>query len=268
MATLHAGKIENAASKLETILLVPDCHRPYHDRRAWRLMLQVAREIRPSRVVVLGDFADFYTVSSHDKDPRRTIRLELEIESARRGLDSLEFIPHRYFCAGNHEYRLERYLMTKAPELFNLVNVQDLFELKKRGWHYTPYCESLRIGKVNFCHDVGDAGGHAHVRAREAFEGNIAIGHTHRMGIQYIGNASGKSRFGAMLGWLGDANSIDYMHRVKSKRYWQLGFGVGYMEHSGTIHVQPVPIVDYRCVVGSKLFEQPPISKKRVRLAA
>ena len=70
---------------LERILFIPDAHRPYHDERAWRLMLKAARRFAPHRLVVLGDFGDFYATSRHEKDPNRKRNLEFELASMNRG---------------------------------------------------------------------------------------------------------------------------------------------------------------------------------------
>ena len=43
---------------------------------------------------------------------------------------------------------LERYLMQRAPELFNMVRVEELLHLRARGWTFTPYKHHLRIGKL------------------------------------------------------------------------------------------------------------------------
>jgi predicted phosphodiesterase len=56
-------------------LIVPDVHRPYHDRKAWRLMLRAAKEFQPDWIWILGDFADCLAVSRHSKDPRRATQL-------------------------------------------------------------------------------------------------------------------------------------------------------------------------------------------------
>jgi hypothetical protein len=42
--------------KLTTRLFIPDTHAPFHDKKAFALMLEVAKEVRPDEVVVLGDF--------------------------------------------------------------------------------------------------------------------------------------------------------------------------------------------------------------------
>lgn len=241
---------------MKRILFVPDTHRPYHDERAWQLMLKAAREFVPNIVVVLGDFADCYSISAHDKNPTRAESFEEEINDVNKGLDDLEGstpVAERYFVAGNHEHRLERFLQTNAPPLYSMLSIPRLLRLKERGWHYTPYQRSLKLGKLHVTHDEGNAGPQAHERARSSFVGNVVIGHTHRMSVSYRGNAQGKAHVGAMFGWLGSLDKIDYMHRVRAQQ-WQHGFGLGYMRTNGIVHLESVPIVEGACVVAGKLI--------------
>jgi metallophosphoesterase superfamily enzyme len=239
---------------MQRLLLVPDVHRPYHDERAWSTMLKAARRFAPHKVIVLGDFADAYQISMHDKDPARRETFADEIENANGGLDELEAatpIAERHFIAGNHEYRLER-MLRQVPQLHSFVSIQKLLRLKERGWHYTGYQDSLKIGKLYLTHDEGNAGAQAHEKARASFESNVVIGHTHRMSISYRGTAKGTSNVGAMFGWLGSIDKIDYVHKVKAQQ-WQHGFGIGYLLESGVVHLQAVPIVNGACVVEGKL---------------
>lgn len=246
----------NAKTQLERILFIPDAHHPYADMRAWRLMLKAAKQFKPHKAVVLGDLVDFYTVSSHDKSPARKENLEDEVVSGNKAVDDVESIgaEENHYCGGNHEYRLDRYLMTNAPQLFSFVKTEKLFRLKERGWKYTPYQKALKIGKLYITHDEGNAGPQAHEKARASFEGNVVIGHTHRCSISYRGNARGSSHVGAMFGWLGDIDQIDYVHRVKAQQ-WQLGFGVGWMRpDNGHVFLQAIPIVNYSVVLNGELI--------------
>lgn len=247
----------SAAKPLEPMLIVHDAHVPYHDERAWQLMLAVGRAIKPKHLIVNGDLADFYAVSSHSKDPRRVKGLDEELVIVNEKLDELDALKaeNKQFVAGNHEDRLTRYLQDKAPELFNVVGIPELLKLQKRGWHYTPYKSDTRIGKVHVTHDVGVAGRNATFRALDTYMHSIITGHTHRM--QYIveGNAVGEVKLSASFGWLGDAEKIDYMHRVNVKKNWVLGFGIGYLEPiSGIAYLTPVPIINYTAVVNGKFF--------------
>lgn len=242
---------------MQRLMFIPDTHRPYHDAKAWALTLKAAKRFAPHKVVVLGDFADCWSISMHDKNPARRDTFDDEVVDVNRGLDELEAatpIAERYFIAGNHEYRLERLLWKNAPQLHSFVKMEKLLRLRERGWHYTPYQDSLRIGKLYLTHDEGNAGAQAHEKARASFESNVVIGHTHRMSMSYRGTAKGTSNVGAMFGWLGSVDKIDYVHKVKAQQ-WQHGFGVGYLLKSGVVHMQAVPIVNGACVVEGRLVK-------------
>lgn len=240
---------------LSKVLLVPDCHVPFEDPKAFGLMLKVARAIKPQQVVLLGDFADFYSVSAHDKDPRRVQGLDSEVAAVQKRLRELAALkPERFiYVSGNHEDRLSRFLMQHAPALIGTVKIDELFGLQELGIEWVPYKRSVRVGKLNITHDTGSAGMNAHRTSARAFMGSTVIGHTHRMSYEAVGTFDGPPYLATMLGWLGDFNAVDYMHAVKA-REWVHGFGVGYMEDSGVVHVQPVPIVNGRCVVEGRLF--------------
>lgn len=165
-------------NRLDKWLLIPDCHVPYQDKRAYALMLRAARSAGIKNVAILGDYLDFYAVSSHSKDPRK-VDLGWEVEQGCVALDGLDaqFKGEKIYISGNHEDRLARYLMDKAPELFETVKVEKLLGLKDRGWRYVPYKQHAKIGKLHLTHDVGKAGKYAHYDALSAFQGNVVIGH-------------------------------------------------------------------------------------------
>lgn len=241
---------------LKKILIVPDCHVPFEDKKAFKLMLKVGKALKPDIIITLGDFADFYSVSSHSKDANRVHLLEEEVAAVNTRLNDLDKLgaKRKIFIEGNHCDRLSRYLSDKAPALFNTVRTKNLFELPRRGWEFVPYKNHIKVGKVHFTHDTGKAGKYAHYQSMDDFQSSVVIGHTHRLGYTVIGNAKGKPHVATMLGWLGDINAVDYMHKIKAQRDWALGFGVGYIEPNGNTHIQPVPIVDYRCLVGGKIY--------------
>jgi hypothetical protein len=214
----------------ERILIIPDVHVPFEDVRAWDLMLSVARAIRPETIVVLGDFADMWSVSSHDKDPRRKDNLESEMKSVAMRLDEIDSLgaARKVFCEGNHEERLTRYMTQRAPDVFEYVQFRKIQRLDERGWTWVPYREHHKIGKMFFTHDLGEAGAYAHARARGTMGGNVVIGHVHRMGVTYASTAEGTGHVSAAFGWLGDASEAKYLPAAK-RAAWQLGFGIGYM---------------------------------------
>jgi predicted phosphodiesterase len=244
-------------SKLEKILLIPDSHIPYEDKDAFDLMLKAGRIFRPDHTLLLGDFADFYGVSSHSKDPKRALKLKEEIELVKKRLDQVIALgaKNNQYISGNHEDRLERYLRDRAPELYEFVSIPKILELKKKGFNYTPYKNAYKIGKLHVTHDAGNCGRNAHQKALDTFQHNIVIGHTHRLGFMVEGNANGDRHVSAMFGWLGDVEEIDYMHRIKCIRDWTLGFGIAYLNtETGVVYIVPVPIVKGTCMIEGKLI--------------
>mgnify|MGYP003335278505 CR=1 FL=1 len=249
-----------AAPRLEPILIVSDAHIPYHDRRAFDLMLRVGRTLKPTHLIIIGDFLDFYAVSAHSKDPNRARQLEVEIGAGADALDQLDQLgaQRKVYISGNHEARLERYLADKAPELFNLVDVPSLLDLKRRGWVHVPYRKDRQLGKLHLTHDVGSAGRNAVFRCLDTYQHSVVTGHTHRLAYIVEGNALGEFKLSAQFGWLGDAKHVDYMQSAKVLKDWALGFGVGYLNpKTGYVYLTPVPIVKYTCVVNGRMYEAP-----------
>ena len=241
---------------LERLLIVPDTHAPFHDERAWKLMLKVARQFKPQIIVHQGDLADFYAVSAHSKDPSRKATLKEELKVVRKLRGDLDRLgaKRKVFIEGNHEDRLRRYLEEKAPELFGMFDTDSLLQLRENGWEFTPYKSYARVGKVYFSHDTGNSGLYTTARALQAFQHSIVIGHHHAIQYAVEGDATGKHRVGAQFGWLGDAKRADYMHRIKALRNWSLGFGVGHKDDTGVVHLQPIPIINYSCVLNGRLY--------------
>lgn len=248
---------------LETVLIVPDSHHPFEDKRAWALMLKVGKALKPKHVIHLGDLVDFYALSFHDKDPERALRLDEELEAGKQALRQLKALgaATNVLLGSNHHDRLIRYMRNKAPELKHLLTEEKLLDLATIGFKLTPYRSSFKLGKMRYTHDVGLAGQNAARKSMEAVGKNLIIGHVHR--IEYVvgGTLEGEHRLGASVGWLGDRNAIDYMHRDKVAKDWALGFGVGYLDtETQYTHIVPVAIMpNYSCVVNGILYSEGPV---------
>jgi predicted phosphodiesterase len=242
--------------KLKKILFLPDVHAPYHDKKAWALMLRAAKEFKPDILVCIGDFADFYAISDHNKDPQRTRFLLEELQQVRGLIQQIESLcPKKVFLAGNHEHRLARYIERQAPELLGLFSLTQALGLDS-SWTFVPYKYHYKLGKLYLTHDADHAGKYALWQTQSVFQHSVGFGHTHGLGIIYTGDATGKPMVSVNLGWLGDKKYIDYKKKVKANRCYITGFGLGYMElRTGNVHIQAVPIINNSCLIEGKLIK-------------
>lgn len=240
---------------MKRILFVPDCHHPRVNKRSWKLMLKAARIHKPDIIVVEGDFIDCAPLSSHAPDFVDDMTMKLEIKAARHALDELESLKAKelHYVEGNHETRLSRYLAQQAPALFNHVSLPGLLGLGKR-WNWVPYRRTLRLGKLRITHDVGKSGINAHRQAALAYRASTIIGHTHRMAYEVRGTFDDIPYLAAMFGWLGDESAATYLHETGAAE-WTQGFGLGWMENNGVVHVQPVPIINGKCCVYGRIVK-------------
>ena len=241
---------------MKRILFIPDSHTPYHDVMALEklVMGQVIPAFGWDTICILGDWWDNYSISSHLKTPTREKSWKKEHDVGKKLLAKIAQTPckRRILIKGNHERWLEKLLSDKVPALYE--EVMDKTH-HPEGWDVIEYMESTEIGKLHVTHDLGYSGMTSAQQSLAACGDNIIIGHNHNMTYVVRGNAKGESHVGASFGWLGDYKAIDYRHRMRARRDWVLGFGVGYMRPNGVVYVTPIPIIKYSCVVEGKFFQ-------------
>lgn len=240
---------------LKRLLIAPDIHAPYHDKRAFKLFLKVAAALPWDILLLLGDVYDCYAVSRYVKDPNKEVSLHKELllgrEMVLEPLNKLR-IERKIVTLGNHEVRPEDYLKDKAVAVYDKFYEEDWLGFRSTGWEVYEYHRHVKVGKLIATHDVAASGALA---VLNAVQSNIVTGHDHQLNYVVRGTALGITHVSATFGWLGDIKHAEYMHSIKAMRNWALGFGYGYVEPSGVVHLRPAPIVKYKTVVEGKLFE-------------
>jgi predicted phosphodiesterase len=143
-------------------LIMSDIHIPYHNTPAVNELLNYGISKGITAILLNGDFLDCYMLSRFQPDPRMRSMNE-ELAAGREFLDCLQkYTGARiFFKLGNHEERLEKILITKAPEFLNVPD----FEL----------CTLLRLGekKVECIKDK-----------RIVYIGKLPILHGHEIGVK------------------------------------------------------------------------------------
>ena len=95
-------------------LLLSDLHVPYHSIRALTEALDYGTGKGVDAIMLNGDAMDCYQLSKFNPDPRKR-SVKDELEAMRELLGVLGNIAPVFYKLGNHEERLERLLIVKAP---------------------------------------------------------------------------------------------------------------------------------------------------------
>jgi hypothetical protein len=219
---------------IKQALILADVHAPFHDQRALDLALYVGDDLKENltEIILLGDFADFYNISSHGKDP--LIKQKL-IDERAEVCKILKDISKRYpqakkvFVEGNHEYRLARYLAKQAPELFDFYDTSSLLCLEDYGYEFIPYSPNQKYNVLGTDliakHQPATSGLHvAHGTVSKNLCSTI-FGHVHRRQESSMISISGDEYTAYSVGWLGNKAS-PVMQYVKNHHNWTLGFAV------------------------------------------
>jgi predicted phosphodiesterase len=172
---------------IKKVLLLSDIHFPYHDVKALETALKYGKKEGIDAIFINGDMIDFYQLSFHEKDPRVTDIAE-ELEMARNFFALLqEQFPKVlvYYIPGNHEYRMERYLRVKAPELLDMkeFKLDVLLRVREFGVHYIEHGTKCYFGKLLVEHGDKMKGSGGVNPARSLFaklKRHAICGHFHR----------------------------------------------------------------------------------------
>ena len=246
---------------IRTALIIPDCHIPYEDKRAYQLMLDVATDLDPDEIVILGDYADFYAINSHGKSPDMTHILQDEVsEVVSRLIELKKLFPNakRVFIEGNHEYRLGRYIASKCPDLYGVVHTKGILELDILGFEFIPYGPTQKYNVLGSNliarHEPLAGGKHVAQNTVEKAMASVIFGHTHRIQEAQIVTMKGDNYRGISSGWLGDSRH-KVMQYVRSHHQWAQGFSVVRVLEDGTWFNSLVHIIDYKCLVDGHIYE-------------
>ncbi len=210
-------------------LVVPDVHFPYIDYQAIEGMINRVKKIRFDRIIFIGDFFDFQQVSHYDKKPDQKYDLQTDIDEGMQLFDYiLEGIKKRrehdvFFIRGNHEERLEKFLIRHADALMDLrgLKIPTLLGLDRRKVKYVE--DMIKLDNVLFMH--GDkvrikAGYTAHANIDKAGV-NVCVGHTHRLALVWR-TFYYETLFSIEAGSL-CSNRMPYLKSIPD---WQLGFAM------------------------------------------
>jgi len=133
----------------ERLIVLNDIHVPFEDKQSLDAVYRGMRDMKPDKIILAGDIFDFYSISRFEKDPRKRVDLGDELGEAKRFLRDFRRRfkqPEIFYMRGNHEDRLQKYVLANAAQLawvegLELANLLDLEEediqlVDKRWFEY------------------------------------------------------------------------------------------------------------------------------------
>ena len=168
------------------VLVIPDLHCPYEDKRSLGAVEQVMKEYRWDEIIQIGDFMDLDCISDHNKGKLKTIEgktIQKDFDQGNAILDRWQKLAPKTkitILEGNHDERMLRYIDAN-PQLAGVVEVPKLLNLAKRGINWVPSWSEgkvYRIGNAYFTHGLYTNQYHA-AKMVQRFGVNIFYGHLH-----------------------------------------------------------------------------------------
>lgn len=137
---------------------ISDLQVPFHDPKAIDVCFKYLLEQKIDSLFINGDLVDFYQLSDFQKDPRvRKFDEEYEAIIQMLGFIRKTFkdIPIYYNLDANHEFRYERYMRSKAPELLGLngkFNIEEILMLNTFNIIGIKNIDHVKFGKLPIIH--------------------------------------------------------------------------------------------------------------------
>ncbi len=247
-----------------TNLVINDLHIPFHDETACNLMLRVASSLQPNIITINGDLIDMFAISKFVKGlDMMDHGLEKDIDATRAWLSNLrKKFPETkiWYIYGNHEYRWDAYIETRAAELRKLkgMTLAEQLDLEKLNIEliYSGMKESSILwGKLLIGH-FNRISKHSSYTGKLLLEDkgiSLIQSHCHRGGAHY------KRVYDRALVAYENFCLCDLNPNYMDRPNWQQGFSVVYKDAaSDMFHVQQIPIVHsnkYRVIFEGEVFE-------------
>ena len=232
------------------ILWMSDIHIPNQNNEAIELAIQDGLKEKVNCIILGGDIMDNTPFTSHDAPPPSPDDVRDYFEMTQQFLAYLRSkFPkiHIVWIEGNHDQWLSRWLMKKAPILFNdpYYHLPQRLDLKKYKIDFYEQEVILQIGKLSASH------GHTIVRgvfapvnaARGVFmrtKSNYIIGHVHATSIHHESNIKGEQIGCFSVGCLCELSPSYDPHNTKHN----LGYAIIKVEKDGNFIVLNKTIIN------------------------
>lgn len=242
------------------ILVLSDVHHPEHDRKVWSTILELAKDIGPSEVILLGDFLEMASASMHGGAELE--KLTEDFDAGKKALREIREAVGRdcriTYLEGNHESRLTRFLWTKAPSLRDSLSYEVGLDLKALDVEWVPESKQpITRGDLDLTHGHQDlrerpskyhSGKMAEVYGRP--DRTVLYGHTHKPQVFTRPTVGG---YATAIG-MGCARTLSpgWLHGQQAG--WVHQVAVVYLSGAGRSYVYPVTFRHGQTIWNGRLY--------------
>lgn len=110
-------------------IILSDLQVPYHDEKAVDVALQIAQDVKPDKIILVGDLLDLAAWGKYAQRPEFAQQTQGAVVYAHQLLVKLRKIAPTAeiaVLAGNHENRLENHILANTAEAYGLRRADDL----------------------------------------------------------------------------------------------------------------------------------------------
>lgn len=228
----------------KNLLVLGDIHITSHDNTALAAAVNYGRQQNVDTILLNGDIMDFPTISRfRSKLTAPTVMQEVKLAGEflswlRRAFPSAKII----FKKGNHDERLENYIIDHAAKLDGLANLNDLLRLSEHGIIAAEDLQLIKCGNLYLYHghEFRRGGIHFAHNILHAAMTNVAVNHFHR--TQYAAGRTLSGKDVACWG-IGCLCILNKAYKPFSKEPPNHGFAVIRFENSGDFEFQNKRII-------------------------
>ncbi len=280
--------IPKSKQKLKRALIVPDAQvgynrydvhgtalTPYHDFSAMQLVVDIARDIKPDVIVMLGDMLDLPSFGKYEQKPEFYFTTQPSLVTLRYFIDDLRASTNKLvYIYGNHEARFRKSLIDAqveatqlkkvdfkedAPYTYSLEYLLDLDNIGVEYYSDYPHDE-FNINDHLVCSHGNTARNRSGATVAGIIEGDPhvsrIVGHIHRCEqatrtTYKSGQPITNSAFSP-----GTLCRLDrHIPQAGTRPNWQQGFGlVWYEENDGMFDVDLHHIEKGSAIVDGKMY--------------
>lgn len=190
-------------------------------------MYNLCRDLPVKHIIQIGDLYDLYCFSRYDKNPN-FIKPVKEIEKARECAETFwnlwqEMHPKAkcWQVIGNHDQRLKKLIMSKMPELYDLIDMSHLWSFDGVRTQASQRDE-LIIDDIVFVHGHYSRPGQHLTHNME----NTAYGHSHK-GSCIFKKQKNRILWEINAGCLADLDSVPLGYTAQAKfSHYMNGFAI------------------------------------------